>query len=97
MTMQEVSECYRIPPNILEEYEKWKLCDITEKKLGVWEYDDQDIEQLSMIMTLHEIGFEMKEIKEYMHLWMKGEITEKKRLYMLNRKRSELLDEIHFK
>ncbi len=33
MTMQEVSERYRIPPNILEEYEKWELCDITEKAL----------------------------------------------------------------
>lgn len=94
MTMQEISARYRIPMDVLKEYEKWGLHDTM---LDKQEYDDQDIEQLSMIMTLHGIGFEIEEVKEYMYLLQKGELTEKKRLSMLNKKRSEVLDEIHFK
>ena len=97
MTMQEISERYRIPMDVLKEYEKWGLHDTIEKALDKQKYDDQDIEQLSMIMTLRGIGFETEEVKEYMYLLQKGELTEKKRLSMLNKKRSEELDEIHFK
>lgn len=65
--------------------------------MGNWEYDDQDIEWLGMIMTLHGIGFQKDEAEEYMHLLLKGEKTEKQRLSMLNQKRKEALDEVHFK
>ena len=97
MTMQEISERYRIPMDVLKENKKWGLHDTIEKALDKQKYDDQDIEQLSMIMTLRGIGFETEEVKEYMYLLQKGELTEKKRLSMLNKKRSEVLDEIHLK
>ena len=71
MTMQELSERYRIPMDVLTEYEKWGLHDTIEKALDKREYDDQDIELLSMIMTLHGIGFETEEVKEYMYLLQK--------------------------
>lgn len=97
MTRQEISERYRIPMDVLKEYERWGRHDTIEKALDKREYDDQDIEQLSMIMTLYGIGFETEEVKEYMYLLQKGELTETKRLFMLNKKRNEVLDEIHFK
>ncbi len=50
-----------------------------------------------MIMTLHDIGFEKEEVAEYMHLLLKGQSTETQRLSMLSQKRSEMLDEVHFK
>lgn len=95
MTIEEVSERYRIPLDILKEYESWGLCDT--KVMGNWEYDDQDIEWLGMVLTLHGIGFQKDEAEEYMHLLLKGEKTEKQRLSMLNQKRKEALDEVHFK
>lgn len=95
MTIEEVSERYRIPLDILKEYESWGFCDT--KVMGNWKYDDQDIEWLSMIMTLHDIGFQKNETEEYMHLLLKGEKTEKKRLLMLDQKRKEALDEVHCK
>ena len=49
MTMQELSERYRIPMDVLTEYEKWGLHDTIEKALDKREYDDQDIELLRMI------------------------------------------------
>ena len=51
MTMKEAGERYQIPLKILKEYESWGLCGAVKKVMGSWQYDDQDIERLGMIMT----------------------------------------------
>ena len=65
--------------------------------MGSWRYDDSDIERLSLIMTLHDIGFTNEEIEKYMRLFFKGTSTEQERIEMLNNKRDGTLNEIHFK
>lgn len=97
MTINEASERYNIPIEILKEYENWGLCNEVEKVMGSWHYDESDIERLSTIMTLHDIGFTNDEVEKYMRLLTKGESTEKERLQMLECKRNGTLDEIHFK
>lgn len=97
MTMKEASERYQIPVKILKEYESFGLCEAVKKVMGEWQYDEQDIERLSMIMTLHDIGFDKGEVETYMHLMMEGEKTQRQRIAMLNQKRGRTLDEIHFK
>lgn len=97
MTIDEASTHYHIPLEILREYESWGLCGAVKKVMGAWQYDDQDIERLSMIMTLHDIGFRNDEVESYMRLLLEGESTGAQRLDMLNKKRSITLDEIHFK
>lgn len=97
MTKQEASEQYNIPAEILDEYESWGLCGTVKEVMGVWQYDDTDIERLSMIMTLHDIGFTNTEVEAYMRLLLQGGSTERERLKMLNEKRSSSLDEIHFR
>lgn len=97
MTMKEASERYQIPVKILKEYESFGLCEAVKKVMGEWQYDDQDIERLSMIMTLHEIGFDKKEVETYMRLMLGGKKTKQQRIAMLNQKRGRTLDEIHFK
>lgn len=97
MTIDEASTRYNIPLDILREYESWGLCDAVKKVMGAWQYDDQDIERLSMIMTLHDIGFLNDEVESYMRLLLEGESTEAQRLDMLNKRRSATLDEIHFR
>lgn len=97
MTINEASERYKIPIKILQEYESWGLCGEVKKVMGSWHYDESDIERLSTIMTLHDIGFSNDEIKKYMQLLLKGKSTEKERLNMLSEKRNGTLDEIHFK
>lgn len=97
MTIDEASTCYNIPLDILREYEGWGLCNAVKKVMGAWQYDDQDIERLSMIMTLHDIGFNSNEVEHYMRLLLEDGNTEAQRLEMLNKKRSTALDEIHFK
>lgn len=97
MTKQEVSERYEIPVKILEEYEKWGLCHEVKKVIGSWQYDDSDLERLSMIMTLHDVGFSASEIEIYMNLLMDGNHTKKQRMEMLDQRRECALDEIHLK
>ena len=97
MTVQEASERYNIPVKILKEYESWGLCDAVRNVMGVWQYDEEDIQRLSMIMTLHDIGFEKEEVETYMKLFLAGDSTQEERLRMLNKKRNGTLDEIHFK
>lgn len=97
MTIDEASTRYNIPLDILREYEGWGLCNAVKKVMGAWQYDDQDMERLSMIMTLHDIGFNSNEVEHYMRLLLEDGNTEVQRLEMLNKKRSTALDEIHFK
>ena len=97
MTIDEASKRYHIPIEILKEYESWGLCGAVKKVMGAWQYDDLDLERLSMIMTLHDIGFQTEEIENYMRLLLEQHDTDKERLRMLEKKRSEALDEIHFR
>ena len=97
LTITEASEHYNIPIEILREYESWGLCGEVEKVMGNWQYDDQDLERLSLIMTLHDVGFAPADIEAFMRLAMQGKDTEAARMRMLNQHRSEALDEIHFR
>lgn len=97
MTIKEASKRYNIPIEILQEYESWGLCSEVEKVMGSWHYDESDTERLSTIMTLHDIGFTNDEAEKYMRLLTRGKATENERLQMLERKRNDTLDEIHFK
>ena len=97
MDINEAGRRYNIPVSILREYESWGLCGEVKKVMGSWQYDESDMERLSVIMTLHDIGFANDEIERYMRLLMKGESTEEERMKMLNEKRNGTLDEIHFK
>ncbi|WP_330610907.1 hypothetical protein [Enterocloster citroniae] len=65
--------------------------------MGDWQYDDQDLERLSMIMTLHDIGFDTEAVETYIKLMLEGTLTESRRMGMLNAKRNNTLDEIHFR
>ncbi len=96
MTIQEASERYQIPLPILREYERWGLCGAVKKVMGSWQYDDSDLERLSTIMTLHDIGFSSEEVEVYMRLLEQPQ-TQTQRLRMLEAKRAAALDEIHFK
>ncbi len=97
MTIKEASERYQIPMEILREYESWGLCGTVKKVMGAWQYDDQDLERLGLIMTLHDIGFQNEEVEEYMRLLLEGKNTEEQRMQMLNRRRGIALDEIHLR
>lgn len=97
MTKEEVSQRYQIPMKILEEYQSWGLCGAVKVAMEDWQYDDTDLERLSMIMALHDIGFTNEAVETYMRMLIKGEKTQNARLAMLDEQRSKALEEIHFK
>lgn len=97
MTMQEASERYCIHVEVLREYERWGLCGVVKTVMGAWQYDDEDIERLSMIMTLHDIGFDNEQVERYMRLMLEERNSEEKRMRMLELLRDSTLDEIHVK
>lgn len=96
MTQQEASEHYGIPVSVLQEYESWGLCGAVKKVFGVWQYDDEDLERFSTVMTLHDIGFTAEEVETYMRLLLEQPDSDKKRLRMMEEKRKATLEEIHF-
>ena len=95
MTRQEVRERYNIPSSVLEEYEKWGLCGAGQA-CGARQYDDTDLERLGMMMALYEIGFAGEAIERYMRLLSEQKEGEDRCLRMLEEKRKEMLEEIHF-
>lgn len=97
MTKDEASQRYRIPPHILGEYESWGLCGALKKVMGAWQYDDEDLERLSTIMTLHDIGFTADEVETYMRLLLEQPDSDRQRLRMMEEKQKATLDEIHFR
>lgn len=97
MKKEDVAARYSIPASLLDEYADMQLCDSVKQVMDVWQYDDTDIERLSMIMTLHDIGFNRSEVESYMRLMLSEVDTKKERMAMLDAKRTSALDEIHFK
>lgn len=97
MTREEVNRNYQIPVEILDEYECWKLCGSVGQNMGRWQYGDQDLERLSLIMALHGIGLSAPEAESYMRLKLEQPGTEQRRMNILNALREQMLDEIHLK
>ena len=94
MTIDDASKKYCIPIKILKEYDHMGLCGSVKRVMGAWQYDDQDIERLSMIMTLHDTGFSKDDIDEYMQLLISGKNNDEC-MKILNEKRQHTLDKIH--
>lgn len=97
MTKEEVSLRFGIPEKILDEYHNMELCDAVRIAMDDWKYTDEDLERLSMIMALHDIGFTKDKVEMYMKLLVAGESTEKARMKILDEQRKKALDEIHLK
>lgn len=89
MTGEEMIERYCIPEKILVEYKNWK------NSGGTDEYCDTDLEYLSQIITLREVGFEDAEVIEYLNLTKEIGAGKEKRLLMLQTQRNKLLTQIH--
>ena len=101
MTITEVSEKYKIPLALLQRYAVEKTgaegTDEKRRQADLYRFTDSDIEQLSVRMTLQDIGFAEEEIAAYLRLRQDGENSAEACLNMLNKLRSRTLDTIHGK
>lgn len=89
MTMQEAGERYRIPMFVLREYESWGFGGADSP------CSDTDLARLSILLTLHDIGFSAAEVEVYLRLALQGASTAGRRLFLLEKRRSAVLEQIH--
>lgn len=94
MTVEEVRMKYHIPLPVLSEYESWGLRSSTDAA-GEAPYTDGDIEKLSTMVTLYDMGFTQDEVKKYMKLLVSSKDTKKERLQMLSVLRGKVMNDIH--
>ncbi|WP_318004154.1 MerR family transcriptional regulator [Faecalibacillus intestinalis] len=71
------------------------MCQEVKKVMESWQYDETDLERLSLIMMLYDLDFTVEEIEKYMKLSLKK--NENECLKLLNKKRKGILDEVHLK
>ena len=89
MTKEELCQKYHIPKAVLNLYEK-----INPKGQKTAQWDDRDIEKLSLMMTLCESGFSESETARcFQHLEDHRECDTC--MALLEKKRHSALDEIH--
>lgn len=94
MTIEEINKRYNTPTQILKEYEKL-YCENKKSKMNSYQFDESDFEKLSVMMTLRHIGFSNEDINKYMHFMMLSNNDMKECLTMLNKKRKDIMEEIH--
>lgn len=54
---------------------KTGVCACVKKRIGDWQYDDADLEQLNTIMTLYHIGLTVEEMNACMCLLPERDLT----------------------
>ena len=107
MTITEASKTYKIPLALLRWYameqagaerkNKKEIENGNAINAAAFHFTEEDIEKLSLIMTLQDIGFGKKEIETWLRLQQEDKNSCAACLKMLNKLRSETLDTIHGK
>lgn len=87
MRPEDAGALYNIPAELLQCYENTGLCDCA------GELCDCDLDRLSLLATLRDLGFSDAEAEEYLHAALAGDRCGQ--LDMLNAKRGALLEELH--
>ncbi|MEG0276339.1 MAG: MerR family transcriptional regulator [Coprobacillus sp.] len=95
MKIKEVSQKYNITETALRYYEKVGLFDDVKRINNIREYEDKDIERLSMIMSLKKVGLHIQAILRFLKLMKDNRDTRNERILILNKQRQELMDQIH--
>lgn len=95
MKIKEVSERYNISISTLRYYEKVGLFKDVQRVHGIREYEDKDIERLSLILTLKKVGLTIANISTFIQLDKEGNMSKSKRIEILKNERQKVLHDIH--
>lgn len=91
MTREEACARHEIPMEAMEAYERWGLSGSDRQ------YAQEDLEHVSMIAALYDMGFETGEVERYMRLLLSDADTSRERMKMLELRRAATLSEIHLR
>lgn len=91
LTREEACARHEIPKEAMEAYERWGL------SRSDRQYAQEDLERVSMIAALYDMGFETGEVERYMRLLLSDADTSRERMKMLELRRAATLREIHLR
>ncbi|MBR2552393.1 MAG: MerR family transcriptional regulator [Clostridiales bacterium] len=86
-TIGQVSEMFSLPVSTLRYYDKEGLFPDMERKSGIRQFSEKEVDALRVIECLKASGLEIREIKQFMQWCSEGPSTfEKRRQLFANRK-----------
>ena len=86
-TIGQVSEMFDLPISTLRFYDKSGLMPDLERRSGIRQFHDDDIERIRVIECLKKSGMEIKDIRVFMEWCSEGSSTYGKRLEMFRRQK----------
>lgn len=93
-TIGQISEMFGLPISTLRYYDKQGLFPKMKRVSGIRKFSDDEIEALRVIECLKKSGLEIKDIKQFMDLCVKGASTYPARKAIFEKQRENLLAEI---
>lgn len=94
MTIKEVSEILGISQDTLRYYEKVGMIPhVTRTSGGIRNYQEDDIEWISLVTCMRNAGLPVKIIVDYLTLYQKGDSTLKERCELLKEQYLRLLEQ----
>ncbi len=94
MDIEEVSRRYGVSCAFLKEYKSWKLVGDQNEKTPL-QFDDRDMANICLVVTLRDIGFSISDVQKYMEFEQRGDLSGQKRLAMLECLRQQAMKAIH--
>lgn len=93
-TIGQVSEMFSIPISTLRYYDREGLFPDMERKSGIRQFSEKEIEALRVIDCLKASGLEIREIKQFMRWCSEGPSTYEERRQLFEKRKNALEAEI---
>lgn len=95
MKINEVSQQFNLSIDTLRYYEKIGLLDKVDKKNGIRNYKEKDLERLEFIVCMKKSGMTLESIRQYFKLLSEGDKTLEGRLALLEKQQIAALKQMN--
>ena len=95
MNINEISLTYNVLVDCIQDFENQGFFDEVKHIDGEKIYEEKDIQKLSFLMTLKNVGMSIQDMKKYIQYISEGDSTLSQRIDMLTRYRQALLEKAH--
>lgn len=93
--INEVSQQFNLSLDTLRYYEKIGLLDKVDKKNGIRNYKEKDLERLEFIVCMKQSGMTLETIRQYFELLTEGDKTLEERLDLLEKQQLAALKQMN--
>lgn len=93
--INEVSQQFNLSLDTLRYYEKIGLLDKVDKKNGIRNYKEKDLERLEFIVCMKQSGMTLETIRQYFELLTEGDKTLEGRLDLLEKQQLAALKQMN--